>query len=627
MLIYTYKNKYFQMKSVFYLLFFSLCFSEFILPQKTFTAIITDPQIGAEQNAQKMIDIVNDINARDSISFVVVMGNITANGKFDEFLSAQDILEGLNVNYNVIGGEKDYLLSEGKGIEISLIWGDDKFFHYVNKDVFIGLNAFNPFYNTKGYYDLETRFFLHQKMQGHLNGQIFLIKNFNYSQQIANWEEIVDDLAIPSSKKTSNYINLIAIDEDKAKRNTEMPYISLSKSFSGKDDWKYYLINIKKSGLSKLEVSKLKDRIKVKEEVLNISERLPIRSSQINEIQKFQNSATAIWNIKLQKSITAIPSIKNNKICLTSKYGSVICLDNNGEIKWEFETNGTIYSNPIIEKDLAVAATNEGELFTININTGNLYQVIGIGETITSDVTLIDIEYKGMQTKGICFGTAEGNFYCYELYSLELIWWNNGVKKMINSSVVSTKDKVLFQDKEGILYCLSSDNGILLWKWGTKTKVYKPLFKSELVVNNNNIYFLDFDGDLHCIDLLLGTDNWHIRKIEATGIMVHNEEKDELSLHSAKNKLMTISLTKEKVIKEVTLPDELKDEIATDILLIDKNFFIGFTNGSVYKTGQVLENIFLGSSPIISLNLLNNQLLITDYDGNLTLLDLQKETK
>ncbi|MCH7963015.1 MAG: PQQ-binding-like beta-propeller repeat protein [Bacteroidetes bacterium] len=615
------------MKSIFYLFSFLLCATGFILPQESLTAIITNPQIGLETNAEKLIEVVEDINNRDSISLVVVMGNITANGKFDEFLWAQEILDGLRVPYNVIGGEKDYTLSEGKGNEIKLIWGDDKFFHYVNKDVFIGLNTFNPVYDSKGYYDIETRFFLHQIMNEHLNGQIILIRNYNYSKQISNWEEIVDYLAIPSRKKSSNSINLIAIDEDKAKRKTEMPYIALSNSFGDKEEWKYFLIKIKKSGLSKLEVYKLKDGIKVKEEVLNISERLPIRSTQVNEEKEFQNSATAIWNIKLQKSIAVIPSINNNKICLTSKYGSIICLDNHGKILWEFETNGTIYSFPIIEKDLVVAATNEGDLFTININTGNLFQVIGIGETITSDIALVDIEYKGMQTKGICFGTAEGNFYCYELYSLELIWWNNGIKKLINSSVISTKGKVLFQDKEGTLYCLSSDNGVLLWKWGTKTKVYNPLFKSELVINNNSIYFLDFDGDLHCIDLLLGTDKWHIRNIEATFLMELNKLKGELLLHSSKNELLTVSLKKEKVMKKVKLPYELKDEIATNILSIDKNLFIGFTNGSVYEISKTTKNIFLGFAPIISLDKFNNSLLVTDYDGNITLLNLPKETK
>jgi hypothetical protein len=168
---------------------------------------------------------------------------------------------------------------------------------------------------------------------------------------------------------------------------------------------------------------------------------------------------------------------------------------------------------------------------------------------------------------------------------------------------------------------------VLLWKWGTKTKVYDPLFKSDLVIDKNSIYFLDFDGDLHCIDLLLGTDKWHIRKIEATAVMELNKSKAELILHSAKNELLTVSLTTEKVLKKVKLSYELKDEIATDILSINKNLFIGFTNGSVYKINKTPENIFLGFAPIISLDKLNNSLLVTDYDGNLSLLNLSKETK
>jgi hypothetical protein len=148
-----------------------------------------------------------------------------------------------------------------------------------------------------------------------------------------------------------------------------------------------------------------------------------------------------------------------------------------------------------------------------------------------------------------------------------------------------------------------------------------------LVINNNSIYFLDFDGDLHCIDLLLGTDKWHIRKIEAIRVMELNNLKGELLLHSSKNELLTVSLKKEKVMKKVKLPYELKDEIATNILSFDKNLFIGFTNGSVYEISKTTKNIFLGFAPIISLDKLNNSMLVTDYDGNLTLLNLSEETK
>ena len=103
-----------------------LVFIQLSFAQEANFAIITEPQIGAETNSNNLIEVVEDINKRQNISYVLVLGNITANGKFDEFIWAQEILDELTVPYSVIGGEKDYFLSEGKGSEISLLWGDDK---------------------------------------------------------------------------------------------------------------------------------------------------------------------------------------------------------------------------------------------------------------------------------------------------------------------------------------------------------------------------------------------------------------------------------------------------------------------------------------------------------------------
>ena len=76
--------------------------------QVNYTAVITEPQIGLQENANNLIKVVDDINKRENVKHVIVLGNITANGKFDEFIWAQEILDGLNVPYFVVGGEKDY---------------------------------------------------------------------------------------------------------------------------------------------------------------------------------------------------------------------------------------------------------------------------------------------------------------------------------------------------------------------------------------------------------------------------------------------------------------------------------------------------------------------------------------
>ncbi|RKY98646.1 MAG: hypothetical protein DRQ13_03320 [Ignavibacteriae bacterium] len=585
------------------------------IAQTNYIALITDPQIGPDANAEKLIEVVDDINKRDSISYVVVMGNITANGKFDEFLSAQEILDGLTIPYFVVGGEKDYLLSEGKGNEISLLWGDDKFFHTVNDMLVAGFNSYHPFYSKHGYLDIETRNWLNNLLESDLRQNVLICSYFS-PEDIKNKPDALFMNAEDRHIYFANSEELNAWPYD--------PRVELT-SLSSINSQEYHLIKSKRDTIYVFKFEMSDSSLSL---LFNYKKKSPHYDEELFVVP-YPKSPLIKWNTKLHS--TTISSINNSKeIFIASKKGKITCLDNKRDKIWTYETNGTIYSPPKVEKDLVVVATNEGDLFTINKNTGNLFQVIGIGETITSDIELIDIEFNGMQTKGICFGTVEGNFYCYELYSLELIWWNNGVKEMINSSVATVKGKIIFQDKKGTLYCLSSDNGVLLWKWKAKTKIFDPLFKSDLIISNNNVYFIDFDGDLHCIDALLGTKKWSIRKIKATGKIELNEKKNEIVLHSAKNKILVVSPAKREVTEELILPGETKNEFVTSIELISSKLIVGFTNGNVYQLmkKQVPKNIFWQSSaPIVSLNKINGNILVTDYDGNLTLLDLLEKKK
>ena len=585
-----------------------------LIAQTNYTALITDPQIGPDANAEKLIEVVDDINKRDSISYVVVMGNITANGKFDEFLWAQEILDGLTAPYFVVGGEKDYYLSEGKGNEITLLWGDDKFWFETEDAIHTGFNVLIPKLNFPIHIEKETIQFVGDKFST-LTDKI----SFFYTSG-----DIYSGYMFNKLQFSVHSIFITNAGEEKEKNNATY----CGKSLSNSSKWLYEIIHFEKDILSFFSASSLDSNLTI---VKQISiDQIPILFKIANGHWEAFFKQNQIKHLTISETIYTEPSTGNNKFYFSTKRGLIVCINDELEEIWTYETTGSIYSSPKVEKDLVVAATNEGDLFTINKNTGNLFQVIGIGETITSDLALVDIEHNGMQTKGICFGTAEGNFYCYELYSLELIWWNNGVKEMINSSVTTVKGKVIFQDKKGTLYCLSSSNGVLLWKWKTKTKIFNPLFKSDLIVSNNNVYFIDFDGDLHCIDALLGTKKWSIRKTKATGKIELNEKKNEIILHSAKNKILTISLDKRKVIEQFVLPEGMEAEIATDIELIGNKLIVGFTNGNVYqlvKKQKPVKILWQGYAPIVSLNKINGNILVTDYDGNLTLLDLSEKKK
>ena len=584
-----------------------------LIAQPNYTAFITDPQIGIDANAEKLIEVVDDINKRDSISLVVVMGNITANGKFDEFLWAQEILDELSVSYIVIGGEKDYYLSEGKGNEIPLLWGD-KFSAMTDNMLAIGLNTFHPFYSNMKYLDIETKSWLNKLLETNLQENV-LVCSYHSIDEVQNES---DDFSQGISGRHVYFIDNKGL---KVKNDEVVNFSSLSKNnLNG-----YHLINIDEDSIyvSKTEIRDSSFALHFKEKKTTLFYLGFLLENDKEENANFKSSTEL-------KSSTISTVKVDDRLFSATQNGKIFCLDENQKELWNYETNSSIYSSPKVEKDLLVVAANEGDLFTINVNNGNVFQVIGIGETITSDIELVDIEFNGMQTKGICFGTAEGNFYCYELYSLELIWWNNGVKEMINSSVATVKRKVIFQDKNGTLYCLSSDNGALLWKWEVKTKIFNALFKSDIIIKDNTIYLIDYDGDLHCIDGLLGTKKWSLRKLKASGKIKLNNKKNELILHSGNNKIISVSITTGKVIEEFILPEETKDEIATEIEFINGKLVVGFTNGDVYQLAvkEIPRKILWQSdAPIVSLNEINGSILVTDYDGNLTLLDISKDKK
>ena len=138
-----------------------------------------------------------------------------------------------------------------------------------------------------------------------------------------------------------------------------------------------------------------------------------------------------------------------------------------GTEKWHYETNKRINVSPQIVNDILIVASDDGDIITLNANNGNPHQIIGIGEKITSGVSIIEIEEAGTKTKTVVVGTQYGNLYCYDLFTLDPIWTQqlSGMNENIRvvSSIAYSNNKIFFQDNLGTLYCFSATNGMLIW--------------------------------------------------------------------------------------------------------------------------------------------------------------------
>ena len=431
-LIYIRQYLNFKMKLPFLLLLFLISFSRMVFAQEAITALITDPQVGSVNGEKYLSSIVEDINSRRNIELVVVLGNLTFMGKFDEFLLAQSILNNLKAPYLIIGGPRDILPSEGKGSELTQLWAKNEIFAQSKFSDRIYLETIPILNSDKGHISVETL-----KSISYLNStqnNILIFSYFPLNEKTDNWYKLTNNFV---RKKIISFSSL-----DGKKISDSFVESYNGESLADSKEWNYKLIYETVDSIKILKVSQNKFEI---EDV--------IVKAKISNSVKIDSLQSVIYQPKLKIVYSSPPSVttfsplllSEEKFFTTTLNGRVICQNYSGENIWQYETAGKIYNSILRDGDLIIVVTNAGDLFTINANNGDLVQAIGIGEPISSDINLIDLEYNDLNTKGIVFGTAYGNVYCYELYSLEMVWENYLTDKRIVGDPILIDNKIIYQ--------------------------------------------------------------------------------------------------------------------------------------------------------------------------------------
>lgn len=606
------------MKIIFSILLLSL---HVCIAQVNQIAVITNPEIGPQSNAMNLIEVVDNINKRNNIIQVAVIGNLTANGKIDEFIWAQEILDELIVPYFVVGGENDYRQSESAGSEISLLWGDDKHFYSNQNFSLAGLNTLLITYPDKKYVDAESLTWINEKLN---SSQASRLMTFSYYpvQSAENSNQFFEPLL---KTKLFSFVG-------KADKSFLGNSIFEGLYLNRKDGWGYLLVSIKKDSIQIEKLLSEEIKKKIKPEIVKLIFSKPlVRESK--EPVHFVAAGSKVWTYEKNK-ITIVPSMIDSKnIYSVSRNGLVLCLDYSGKEIWHFESNEKISIAPCIESDLLVVASDDGDIITINKTNGSPHQIIGIGEEITSGISVIDTKEQGKITKSVVAGTIFGNLFCYDLFSLDPIWTEQisemNSETYIISMIVSSDNKIFFYDNQGTLYCRSAANGMLIWKidaseggWKVFSQSAFSPNKNSLIVKEKDLILVDDSGNLFCIDALLGNVKWNIRNLNANKFIRINS-KGELILSTTKNKIILVSTKLGKVTSEIDLTTVKNNAVITDIEAFGANIIISFSDGWVYKINvkQKAEKYFRGSfAPVISLTEINDNCLVTDYDGKLTLL-------
>ena len=605
------------MKFKLFILYIIIC-AGLLIPQEYEYAVISDIKCGSPNSEEQLKRIVENINLRKEIKFVIVIGNATLRGRDNEFIEASKILNKLKVDYYPVVGFNDMKYGSSGGSIAKDLWEDDKFVLEVGTNSkHIGMNDFSPLRN-QGHFSVEDLKWLDTVVTSANQGE----ELYFYSSVPVNEKNIGNWYEVPNRLGNKNWRAIFhPAPQNKIIIQTSPPTVGIKPSVSKENGWSYTLADSRSDSLFLYNISN--DNLQEFWGVLGKTDRIDYTAS-IDSASFINYSADILWQKDKQKEMYAPVLVTEDKIFTASFNGEINCYNLDGNLIWTHQLGRTVISGFIKENDLIVIGTYEGDLFSLNANNGNIVQVMGVGEPITSHLVTADVHYNDKDTKGVVAATSNGSVYFYEIYSFELIWMNNSSKEMVDTKPLVLKDKIFFTARDGYLYNIDLNSGVLNWKWSARNSSNL----SSPVTNGKFIFVSSPDKNITAIDLLQGTQAW--RKNEHKGY-------ESLNITNDKKKLLIKSLSDYFIIADASTgkgEKKIKCPFGNDpdpscIIEINNGYLFGTGNGVIYcidKTFKCTPVVYLGNARITTLQSVgDNVIAAANCDGHMMLFKLKQD--
>lgn len=616
------------MKKITLIITLFFLFSLNILPQNYKYAWISGIHFELPPVKSELQNIVNDINNKKEISFVIITGNISKNSKNEEIDSAKKILDNLSIPYYLIPGTNDAKLNENCNMEFKDLWKDNKFAFSFKGIKFIGLNN-GIFMHESGHYRVEDLQWLDSVLSKTPDTEeVFFYSNYPAENSIDNLVEVTNRLSSHNLKAI-----FFSVQKDNPPANIEgTPVITENSGISDFNGWKYTLLeNIRDSIILQNVTSASTGETATGFIKNNANSSMADTVQFKNYTQEAEKNITGIkanvlWQKDLKRTLSAPVLAEGNKIFAATNNGDVFCFDSNGNILWQNKSGGRIISRPAATDSILITGTVEGDLISFNTVNGKIIQTIGLNEPITSQLITIDAEYNGAPATGVVAGTAKGSLYCYDVTSFEMIWQNQSAQRVIASEPLYINNRIIYGSGDGHLYCVDAKAGVLNWKLLLSSNVNNSPALCSPVANEKSTFIAAPGKNITSVDLLLGKAVWQKNNLDAANSMGISNNLENIYVKGYKDNFLIVSAKTGKIIKDIKVGFGI-DSSPSPILEWNRNIIFSSQNGNIYlidKNYNCNPLFYLGRGGIQSIiHIQENIFAASTIDGKIIVFSIE----
>lgn len=586
---------------------------------------------------EDLLRTVAQINATDSIDFVLVTGDIAEEGDRATMLKVKETLDLLKAKYYIILGNHETKWSDSGCTAFEEIFGGERFEFEHKGILFLGFNSGPLMRMANGHVVPQDIRWMTERMNlfntgnsqlttlnSQLNKPVILVTHYPLIEgDVDNWYEVTDAV------RPYNIRLFIGghYHRNRDLRYDGIPGILMRSNLRDKDGKPGYgiyditqdsiLVYTQRIGEPKQQWASF-SLTKQYYDHDGKAEKYPDFS-----VNKEYPNAKEQWIVQTGAGIYCSPAVEQNKVFVGDDMGVLTCYAlKNGKKLWSFQSGKRIVGTPAVADGIVVFGSADRNIYGLNSKDGSLLWTVKAGEPVLGAVTI---------DNGIAYiGASDHTLRAIDVRTGKVIWAYNGVKGYIETKPLVTADKVIFGAWDNTLYALNKSDGKELWKWtGGLTRMHFSPAAVWPVAANGKVFITDPQRAMTAINLENGETVWRTFQSMVRETIGLSEDGEQVYSKTMNDSIVCYATKGDKPRELWASNVGFGYEHAPSMQVEKDGVMFGSTKeGLIFalepKTGKVLWKHKIGNSLISTVVPLNaRQVLFTATSGEVGLLTIE----
>ena len=478
---------------------------------------------------EDLLRSIAQINATDSIDFVLVTGDIAEEGDRATMEKVKSCLDLLKVKYYVVLGNHETKWSDSGCTAFGEIFGGERFEFEHKGFLFLGFNSGPLMRMAYGHVVPQDIRWMTETMDRYNAGNsrpdkpVILVTHYPMTEgDVDNWYEVTDAV------RPYNIRLFIGghYHRDRDLRYDGIPGILMRSNLRDKDEKPGYgIYEITEDSI--LVYTQRIGEPKRQWAAFSLTDSYYDRNGKAQKYPDFSVSKEYAqvqeqWIVQTGAGIYCSPAVEKDKVFVGDDLGRLTAYAlKNGKKLWSFQSGKRIVGTPAVSEGIVVFGSADCKIYGLDAQNGNLLWTVEAAEPVLGAVTIENsIAY---------IGASDHTFRAVNIRTGEVKWAFAGVRGYIETKPLVTDNKVIFGAWDNTLYALNKADGKELWKWtGGLTRMHFSPAAVWPVAADGKVFITDPQRAMTAIDIETGNTVWRTFQSMVRETIGLSEDKERI---------------------------------------------------------------------------------------------------